>query len=193
MKIIGIRNGNGRELPQQVYLISDSAVIKTNKPFFLPHFAQGFKAKAAIALHIDRLGKHIAQRFAHRYCMAIAPAIKVTAQEIDYKQENEQFSALANSFDGALLLGDFIPVDSNNTINDSTISVEYNGEVKAGASLTSTGVDFKQLIEHISKYFTLKMGDVILVELNSYEFNIKIGDVINALCNQSQLLTIRVK
>ena len=181
MKIIGIRNGNGRELPQQVYLIADSAVIKTNKPFFLPHFAQGFKAKAAIALHIDRLGKHIAQRFAHRYCMAIAPATKVTAQEIDYKQENEQLSALANSFDGALLLGDFIPVDSNNTINDSTISVEYNGEVKASASLTSTGVDFKQLIEHISKYFTLKMGDVILVELNSDEFNIKIGDVINAL------------
>ena len=60
MKIIGIRNGNGRELPQQVYLIADSAVIKTNKPFFLPHFAQDFKAKAAIALHIDRLGKHIA-------------------------------------------------------------------------------------------------------------------------------------
>lgn len=83
------------EMPQQVFLMADSAVIRTNKPFFIPHFAKSFHGNSAIVLHIDRLGKHIAPRFAHRYCHAIAPAVIVHPTGLDQVQQNEQFSALA--------------------------------------------------------------------------------------------------
>ena len=146
MKIIGI----GRELPGQVYLMADSAIVKTGKPFFVPHFAHNFTGTPALVMHIDRLGKHIAPRFAHRYCLAVAPAIKVTARGIDAEQHHQATSALAHSFDGALLLG-------------------------------------------LSVYFTLKMGDMIAVELAAATLELTPGDTLHAAINGDLKLTTRVK
>lgn len=189
MKIIGI----GRELPEQVYLMADSAIIKTNKPFFVPHFAQSFTGTPAIVLHIDRLGKHIAPRFAHRYCLAVAPAIKVTARGLNAEQPNEATSALVHSFDGALLLGDFSAVDTPAGINVSEVTTERNGERVSKDSLEASGLDFRQLISRLSVYFTLKMGDLIVVELGGDNIELKMGDTLHAAINGNQKLTIRVK
>ena len=189
MKIIGI----GRELPNQVYLMADSAIIKTNKPFFVPHFAQSFTGTPAIALHIDRLGRHIAPRFAHRYCLAVAPAIKVTARDLAMQQPNEATSALAHSFDGALLLGDFTAIASPEDINSSEVTVDRNGERAAQGSLNDIALDFRQLIAQLSVYFTMKMGDMIVVELGDSDLELKMGDTLHAAINGSQKLTIRVK
>ncbi|MBR5640227.1 MAG: fumarylacetoacetate hydrolase family protein [Muribaculaceae bacterium] len=189
MKIIGI----GRELPEQVYLMADSAIIKTNKPFFVPHFAQSFTGTPAIVLHIDRLGKHIAPRFAHRYCLALAPAIKVTARELAMEQPMEATSALSLSFDGALLLGDFTTIDIPESINSSEVTIERNGERAAQGNLNAMGLDFRQLIAQLSVYFTLKMGDMIVVELGHSDIELKMGDTLHAAINGCQKLTIRVK
>ncbi|MBO4722256.1 MAG: fumarylacetoacetate hydrolase family protein [Muribaculaceae bacterium] len=189
MKIIGI----GRELPNQVYLMADSAIIKTNKPFFVPHFAQSFTGTPAIVLHIDRLGRHIAPRFAHRYCLAVAPAIKVTARGLVMPQPNEATSALAHSFDGALLLGDYTTIDDPECINSSEVTVERNGERAAQGCLNDISLDFRQLISQLSVYFTLKMGDMIVVELGSNDIALTMGDTLHAAINGDQKLTIRVK
>lgn len=193
MKIIGIKNGDGRELPQQVYLIADSAVIKNNKPFFVPHFAQAFTGRLALALHIDRLGKHIAPRFAHRYCLAVAPAIKVTAHHIDTPQSSESHSALANAFDGALLLGDFDPIDEAIGINDTIVTVTLNSENAGTGSLTTMNIDYREIIAKLSTFFTLKMGDLIVVEMDTNDFELKPGDTVNASCGTLKRLTIRIK
>lgn len=171
----------------------DSAVIKTNKPFFLPHFATTFTAKPALAIHIDRLGKHIAPRFAHRYCMAVAPAIKVTASGIDIPQQCEQQSALAHGFDGALLLGDFDAFDTSEGINGTTVTIGHNGATASSGSLETAGIDYSMLISQLSKYFTLKMGDILLVELSDNGIDLNMGDTLTAACGDSTRLTIRVK
>lgn len=189
MKIIGI----GRELPKQVYLMADSAIIKTNKPFFVPHFAHRFTGTPAIALHIDRLGKHIAPRYAHRYCGSIAPAIKVSAHDIETPQQSEIFSALSQSFDGALLLGDFSAIDDPSRINETSVTVERNGENAGTGSMTLAAVDYSSLIAQLSVFFTLKMGDMIVVELCDKAFEINIGDTLKASCDGIAGLTIRVK
>lgn len=170
----------------------DSAVIKTNKPFFLPHFATTFTGRPALALHIDRLGKHIAPRFAHRYCLAIAPAIKVTASSIDTVQQCEQHSALVHGFDGALLLGDFAPVDDTTGINNIIVTMEINGE-KSSGSLDKMGINYQELLAQLSTYFTFKMGDILLVELSNSEMELKIGDTLTATCGETSQLIIRVK
>ncbi len=188
MKIIGI----GRELPNQVYLIADSAIIKSNKPFFVPHFAQSFTGTPAIVLHIDRLGKHIAPRFAHRYCLAVAPAIKVTARGLTEQQPNEATSALAHCFDGALLLGDFTAVDDHARLNSSVVAMEQNSTVVAQGCLSDRSIDFRELIAQLSVYFTLKMGDMIMIELEG-SAELKMGDTLHAAINGDQRLTIRVK
>ncbi|MBR5085666.1 MAG: fumarylacetoacetate hydrolase family protein [Muribaculaceae bacterium] len=193
MKIIGIKNGDGRELPQQVYLIADSAVIRNNKPFFVPHFAQAFTGRLALVLHIDRLGKHIAPRFAHRYCLAVAPAIKVTAHNLNLPQSSESNSALANAFDGALLLGDFSPVNEVTGINGTSVTATLNSDNAGTGSLTKMQLDYREIVAKLSTFFTLKMGDLILVEMDTNDFELKPGDTVNASCGALKRLTIRVK
>lgn len=193
MKIIGIRNVTGRELPQQVYLMADSSVIKTNKPFFVPHFATRFVATPAIVLHVGRLGKHIASRFAHRYCDAVAPAVKVTAAGITgMEHEQEQASALALSFDGALLLGDAFPASEVN-IDRCLMDVLLNDTSFTAPSLEQLGTSYEGLIAQLSVFFTLKMGDMIVIELNHQGHQLHPGDTLHASLNSRQSLTIRVK
>ena len=158
MKILGIRNIDGRELPQQVYLMADSSVIRTNKPFFIPHFASTFVATPAIVLHIGRLGKHIAPRYAHLYCNAISPAVKVTARKLETTQENEQHSALSHSFDGALLLGDSSDINELD-INSSIVQVNLNNVSFKASCLEDLGISFQSIISQLSVFFTLKMGN----------------------------------
>ncbi len=170
---------------QQVYLMADSSVIKTNKPFFIPHFASSFLASSAIVLHIDRLGKHIASRFAHRYCHSIAPAVKLTATGTE--------GALGQSFDGALLLGDSIPVDSNLDINQASVEAQVGEHMLPSLSLSEMAIDYRTVISELSVYFTLKMGDMIVVELADCSNPLQQGWTINALLNGRQQLTVRVK
>ena len=108
-------------------------------------------------------------------------------------QPNEATSALAHSFDGALLLGDFITVDDPECINSSEVTVERNGERAAQGCLNDISLDFRQLISQLSVYFTLKMGDMIVVELGSNDIILTMGDTLHATINGNQKLTIRVK
>ena len=192
MKIIGIKNGNGRELPQHVYLMADSSVIRTNKPFFSPHFARSFFATPAIALHIGRLGKHIAPRFAHRYCDGIAPAVCVSAAELENQQFDEASSALTHSFDGALLLGDF-SITTDAVINEASIKMLIDDNEMETGSLSSARLDYRDIISQLSVFYTLKMGDIIVVEIGNGCVELNPGMTIESFMNQQKQLVIRVK
>lgn len=180
-------------MPQQVYLIADSAVIRTRKPFFIPHFAKSFLATSAIVLHIDRLGKHIAPRFAHRYCHAIAPAVVVTARGLATMQECEQHSALTHSFDGGLLLGDSITSATEQDVNQAMVSTAVGSQELEPCSLAMLGVDYRDLISELSVHFTLKMGDMIVVEFSSDGYELEQGLTISSRLNGIQQLVVRVK
>lgn len=192
MKIIGI--SYGRELPNQVYLMADSAIIRSNKPFFVPNFAQSFSGIAAIVLHIDRLGKHIAPRFAHRYCHSVSPAIKVNASGLSLAQPSESTSALSSSFDGGLLLGDDMPITDIKTINNAKVTIARNDESHTALTLNEMGIDISNVISQLSVYFTLKMGDMIVVELQGCQATeLTPGDTLRASLNDAAQLVIRVK
>lgn len=180
-------------MPQQVYLMADSSVIRTQKPFFIPHFANSFLATSAIVLHIDRLGRHIAPRFAQRYCHAIAPALKITATGIEASQESEQHSALAHSFDGALLLGDSTAIATEQDINQAVVSSLVGNQELEVASLASIGLDYRDVISRLSVYFTLKMGDMIVVELTRQGYILQQGHIVESCLNGTKQLTVRVK
>lgn len=173
--------------------MADSALIRSNRPFFVPHFAKSFSANAAVVLHVDRLGKHIAPRFAHRYCLKMAPAIRVRAHDIVIEQQCEQHSALANSFDGALLLGDFIDIEDYTLIDDSTVTVTLDAAIASSGSLNAAGTSYRELISQLSVYFTLKMGDMIAVDVGENIPNLVPGHTLNGSLNGNELLTIRVK
>lgn len=191
MKIIAV-TPPGRQETWQSFVIGDSAIIRNDKPFFLPDFAEKFTARAALAIKVTRLGKTVARRYAHRYCTEIAAAVTVTPRGIHEPQQVPQFSALATAFDGALLLGDFIEVGKSD-INSALVSTECNGVSVTHPSPATAGILYEELVETLSRHFTLKMGDLIVIITGNDEQVLKAGQTLNAKINNMPNLTIRIK
>lgn len=191
MKIIALRynhdGGSGCGQPQ-VRLMADSSVLTSGKPFFIPDFAQGFTVSATLALRVCRLGKCIARRFAHRYYDAAAAAAVVSARGLTPPVGPD--SALATAFDGALWLGDFKPLGQ---LDGTAVAMELAGTRQAACQCAEPPMTPDEVIELVSRYFTLKMGDIILMGNLSPDEPIAIGDTLTATVGGAPSLRIRVK
>ena len=192
MKILRLTGNYGGNVPQAT-MVTDSAIVRPGKPMFLPRWAEAFVATPALAFRIGRLGKTIPRRFASRYCDGMSVALMVEARGIDSRQPEERFSALATAFDGALMHGrwhelepESLPVEL-----EATFSLPLGEKARIATATMSLGFDL--LVEWLSRYFTLKMGDMIVSDCAPLEFPLHVGDVIEASLGSEPLLRARIK
>ncbi len=172
----------------QVRLMADSSVLTSGKPFFIPDFAGGFTVQPTLALRVCRLGKCIARRFAHRYYDAAAAAAVVTAHGLTPPVGAD--SALATAFDGSVWLGDFKPLGQ---LGGTAVAMELGGTRQAACGCAEPPMAPDDIIELVSRYFTLKMGDIILTGSLCPGEPIAIGDTVTATVGGEPSLRIRVK
>ncbi len=145
-----------------VFMKPDSALLRNNDPFFLPDFAQSFHHEIEIVVRINRLGKHIEERFASRYYEEIALGIDFTARDL---QEDLRGKGLpwekAKAFDGSAVISPFINKDHFPDLNHLNFHLDINGETRQQGNTADMIFSIDQIISHVSKYFTLKIGDLI--------------------------------
>jgi 2-keto-4-pentenoate hydratase/2-oxohepta-3-ene-1,7-dioic acid hydratase in catechol pathway len=154
----------GRPFPEEpvVFLKPDSAIIKNNKPFFLPDFSQNIHYEAEVVLKISKLGKGIEAKYAHRYFDEFTLGIDITARDLQSRLGKAGHPwTLAKGFDGSAPLGRFMPVKSVKDINSMDFSLEINGETVQQGNTSDLIFSIGQIIEFVSKFFTLKTGDLI--------------------------------
>ncbi|MFI3239001.1 MAG: fumarylacetoacetate hydrolase family protein [Bacteroidales bacterium] len=152
MKIIVLKENYNTLTFPEVYIVPDSAILKDGKPFFVPSFAEQFQFNTHLIVKIDRLGKNISKRFASRYYSQYSVGLTVTAHG------EELSGAMVNAFDSSAIMGDFIAKEAA----DSGVIETYIDDKLIHSLDTSTMCnDIDAIIEHISKYFTLKIGDII--------------------------------
>ena len=164
MKIIVI-TGNGNDRCYR--LMADSTMLVGNKPFFIPDFAPEFVLHPALAVRIDRLGKNIAPRFAHRYYQS-ASACAVVEAKVE-----AQFAHL--DADGGL-----------------KVQTRINDDQSLSTSLITTR-QIDDIIAEASEYFTLKMGDMIVIGSDNEGHSLSIGEHLSGTINEKDSLTIRIK
>lgn len=190
MKVIRVRAVEGMAEPV-IDLIPDSAIQKSGKPFFVPDFAESFRFKAAAAVRICRLGKNIAEKFASRYYDEAGLCLALEAQ--DLLQDLQSVSApwsLATAFDGAVILGDFFPVEDAELGKSEAVLTFDN--VRADGCVTPAAPSFDKLIAYVSRYFTLKIGDYLLAECGEWH-NLTVDSRICGLLNERESINIKVK
>jgi 2-keto-4-pentenoate hydratase/2-oxohepta-3-ene-1,7-dioic acid hydratase in catechol pathway len=154
----------GWKIPAEpvVFLKPDSAILKNNKPFFLPGFSSNIHYEVEVVLKISKLGKGIAARFAHRYYDELTLGIDITARDLQTKFAAEGMPwELSKCFDGAAPLGHFIPVSEIGNPGKMDFRLEINGEVRQQGNTSDMIFGFNEIIEYVSTYFTLKTGDLI--------------------------------
>ena len=146
-----------------IFMKPDSALLRDGKPFFLPDFSADMQYEAEVVVRICRLGKHIAPRFAHRYYDAVTVGIDFTARDLQqrFRQEGLPWE-LAKGFDNSAAIGRFLPLEQlGGNVQQLDFRLDIDGrEVQHGrTSDMLTGVD--DLIAYVSRFMTLKMGDLL--------------------------------
>lgn len=145
-----------------IFLKPDSSILKNNKPFFLPDFSKNIHYEVEVVIKISKLGKGISAKFAHRYYDEVTLGLDITARDLQKKLVEDGMPwELSKSFDGAAPLGKFIPVKSVKDMGNIDFRLEINNKVRQQGNTSDMIFGFNEIVEYVSKYFTLKTGDLI--------------------------------
>lgn len=172
MKIMGFTYHRGRK---QILLKGDSALLVNRKPFFVPDCTSHVAGYPALALRVCRLGKNIDARFASRYYDAVALALDIQADDLRAQASSEGLPwTTAVSLDGSFPVGEFREVKGEEGLR----GVYSIGE----ASLTyeATAEQMAEVVSLVSKYMTIRQGDIIYLPLAEEPIPLKIDDTIVA-------------
>ena len=183
----------GKPAAPMIFMKPDSAIIKNGKHFYVPDFLGQVDYEAEIVVRINKLGKSIPARFAHRYYDAITVGIDFTAREMQraFIAAGEPWE-LSKGFDGSAVLGEFRPIDNYNiknipfslTINDNTVQT-------ANTSQMLFSVD--EIIAYISRFCTLKTGDLIFTGTPAGSGPVAIGSHLKGFIGDEKVLDFHVR
>ncbi|MCX6327388.1 MAG: fumarylacetoacetate hydrolase family protein [Bacteroidia bacterium] len=154
----------GWRLPEVpvVFLKPDSSILKNNKPFFLPDFSDNIHYEVEVVIKISKLGKGISAKFASRYFDEVTVGIDITARDLQSRQAAAGMPwEISKCFDGAAPIGSFISVNNVKDIGNLDFRLEINDKVVQKSNTSDMIFGFNQIVEYVSKFFTLKTGDLI--------------------------------
>ena len=145
-----------------VFLKPDSSILKNNKPFFLPDFSSDIQYEVEVVIKISKLGKGISAKFAPRYFEEVTLGIDITARDLQTSLKSAGMPwELSKCFDGAAPLGNFVPVSGIKNMADLDFRLEINDKVVQKSNTSDMIFGFNEIVEYVSKFFTLKTGDLI--------------------------------
>jgi len=172
----------------------ESALLLNNKPFFYPDFSSDIQYETEIVVIIDRLGKNIAPKFAHRYYSEITVGIDFTARDLQkYCKEKGHPWEIAKAFDNSAPIGRVIPKTAFFDMQNIHFHLDVNGTTVQQGNTKDMIFSVDQTIAHVSKYFTLKNGDLIFTGTPHGVGAVKIGDRLQAYLEDELVLDFKVK
>ncbi|MDB4127353.1 MAG: fumarylacetoacetate hydrolase family protein [Flavobacteriaceae bacterium] len=177
-----------------LFLKPDTSILLKKQPFFIPEFSNEVHHEVEILVKINRIGKHIDRKFAHKYYDEIGLGIDFTARDLQSKLKEKGLPwEKAKAFDGAAVVGKFLSKNDFKNIDDINFRLEKNDKVqqKGNTSLMLWKID--TLIEYISKYFTLKIGDIIFTGTPSGVAKVNPNDILKGFIEEKEIFSIKIK
>jgi acylpyruvate hydrolase len=203
MKIIAIgRNyvDHAKELNKPLpkepmfFMKPETAIVRDNKPFFYPDFSREVHYETEIVLKINRLGKNIEERFANRYFDEIGLGVDFTARDLQRVcQENGKPWEMAKAFDGSAPIGDFVDKNNFPDINNLNFCLRLNGNMVQKGNTKDMIFNFNVLIAYVSKFVTLKIGDLIFTGTPVGVGPVQIGDHLAGFIEDKKFFDFPVK
>lgn len=176
-----------------IFMKPDSAIIKNGKHFYVPDFLGRVDYEAEIVVRINKLGKSIPARFAYRYYDAITVGIDFTARDMQraFIEAGAPWE-LSKGFDGSAVLGEFRSVERYD-INDVPFSLTIDDKVVQSASTAQMLFKVDEIIAYISRFCTLKTGDLIFTGTPAGSGPVSIGTHLRGYINDDKVLDFQVR
>lgn len=176
------------------FMKPDTAIVKNNKPFFIPDFSEEVHHEVEIVLHINRVGKNIEEKFASRYFSEIGIGIDFTARDLQAKCKEKGLPwEIAKAFDNSAPIGKFISKDRFPDLKNINFHLDINGKTVQQGNTSDMIFNFDKLIAHVSRFVTVKMGDLLFTGTPAGVGAVKIGDHLQAFIENECLLDFYVK
>ena len=185
---------NERPSEPVIFLKPDTAILKDNEPFYHPDFSNDIHHEVEIVLKINKVGKNIEAKFAHKYYEEIGIGIDFTARDIQTKLKEKGLPwEKAKAFNGSAPISGFVSKTKFADLKKLDFSLEVNGEVCQKGNTEMMLWNFDEIIAEISKYFTLKTGDLIFTGTPAGVGKVVVGDKLTAFIEGEKMLSFEVK
>lgn len=176
------------------FMKPESALVRGNLPFFYPSFSNEIHYEVELVLHINKVGRNISVKHAHTYYDGIGVGLDFTAR--DLQQEAKQKGLpweIAKAFDNSAPVSEFIPVEEFTDLGNINFSLQKNGvEVQHGNS-SEMIFRFDTIISYVSKFVTLKMGDIVFTGTPAGVGPVTIGDKLEAFIESRKMLLCNIR
>lgn len=203
MKIIAVGRNyseHAKELdnpiPEQpvIFLKPDTAALKENKDFYYPEFSKDIHHEIEVVLRICKEGRHIAPKFASGYYDAIGLGIDFTARDIQQKHKEKGLPwELAKAFDGSAPISELLEKNTFTDIYQLDFRLEKNGDTVQKGNTRDMLFSFEDILVFVSKYITLRKGDLIYTGTPAGVGPVQIGDHLTGFLNGKKMLDFKVK
>ncbi len=185
---------NERPINPVVFLKPDTAILLKKQPFFIPDFSEEVHHEVEVLIKIKKVGKHIQKKFAHKYYDEIGLGIDFTARDMQQQLKEKGLPwEKAKSFDGAAVIGDWLNKNEFKDINKLSFSLKKNDNLVQQGNTSFMLWKIDEIIEYVSKYFTLKIGDIIFTGTPAGVGSISANDVLKGYIFEKELFSIKIK
>lgn len=177
-----------------VFLKPDTSILLKRQPFFIPEFSDDVHHEVEILVKINRVGKHIERRFAHKYYDEVTVGIDFTARDLQSQLKEKGLPwEKAKAFDGAAVIGKWLPKTRFDNMDHLDFRLEKNGNSVQIGNTSHMLWKIDELIEYVSKYFTLKIGDVIFTGTPEGVGKVVANDRLEGFIENEKLFSVTIK
>jgi 2-keto-4-pentenoate hydratase/2-oxohepta-3-ene-1,7-dioic acid hydratase in catechol pathway len=177
-----------------IFLKPDTAILLKKQPFFIPDFSNEVHHEVEVLVKINRVGKHIDTKFAHKYYDQIGLGIDFTARDL---QKNLKEKGLpwekSKAFDGSAVVGKWVSKSNFENLNDLSFSLHKNNQIVQSSSTQDMLWNIDDIIAYVSQFFTLKIGDIIFTGTPSGVSSVKPDDSLKGFIGEEEFFSIKVK
>lgn len=178
-----------------IFTKPDTALLRNNAPFYYPDFSKDIHHEVELVLRVCKEGKNIQEKFALNYIDAIGIGIDFTARDLQQKAKEKGLPwDIAKGFNGSAPISDkFIPIGDFRNLKDIHFSLEVDGVVRQKGNTSLMLFSFEYIIAYLSKFFTLRTGDLIFSGTPKGVGPVTVGNVLSAYIEDEKLLAFEVK
>ena len=203
MKIICIGRNYGEHIKELnnsvpdepiIFFKPDTSILKNNAPFYYPSFTKEIDYEVELLVRISREGKNIEEQFSHKYYEEVGVGIDFTARDLQKKAQEKGLPwSLAKGFNGSAPISNFVSKLKFTDINNIGFSLKLNGTLKQEGNSSMMIHKIDKIVSYISKFITLKNGDIIFTGTPSGVGAVKIGDRLELFIENEKMLECEVK
>jgi acylpyruvate hydrolase len=177
-----------------IFMKPDTALLKDNKPFYHPDFSEDIHHEIEIVIKISKEGKHISEQFAGNYFDEVGLGVDFTARDIQSRHKEKGLPwELAKAFDNSAPVSEFVPKAQFGNMKNINFKLDVNGESRQIGNTSNMLFSFEYIIAFVSKYVTLKKGDLIFTGTPQGVAKVNVGDKLEGYLEEVKMLDFYVK